>query len=39
MQLFAQLSRGGGQVIYSTRSDNENGVEVPDLEEISVNIC
>jgi hypothetical protein len=38
MQHFAELLRGSGQVTYSSLSDSEDGGEVPDLEEISINI-
>jgi hypothetical protein len=39
LHLFPQLSKGSGHAGYSTLSDNEDGAEVPDLEEISINIC
>jgi hypothetical protein len=38
LHLFPQLSRVSGRAGYSTLSDSEDGVEVPDLEEISINI-
>jgi hypothetical protein len=38
-QLFKDGSACPDAALSSPRSDSEDGAEVPDLEEISINIC